>query len=181
MKFALQLFLRKSTDWKAFLNTVYNIWEDPPIAIWFVIMALMIWFDIPTFLANRNCEYRQINLMAQLAPKCKTNAQKIMINQTSCILSSGGGGVSTHGVSWRCYQFCIIITTSRSHDENSIWLLLSRAHQELRRGEVYFITKAPGFLLSEFENRANISLCNNLSSPFLIFKLFKTSGFKLSR
>ena len=118
------------------------------IAIWFVIMALMIRFDIPTFLANRNCEYRQINLMAQLAPKCKTNAQKIMINQTSCILSSGGGGgVSTHGVSWRCYQFCIIITTSRSHDENSIWLLLSRAHQELRRGEVYFITKAPGFLL----------------------------------
>ena len=141
------------------------------IAIWFVIMALMIWFDIPTFLANRNCEYRQINLMAQLAPKCKTNAQKIMINQTSCILSSGG--VSTHGVSWRCYQFCIIITTSRSHDENSIWLLLSRAHQELRRGEVYFITQAPGFLLSVFENSPTFHYA--ITYLFLCLNFSKTS------
>ena len=146
------------------------------IAIWFVIMALMIRFDIPTFLANRNCEYRQINLMAQLAPKCKTNAQKIMINQTSCILSSGNGGVSTHGVSWRCYQFCIIITTSRSHDENSIWLLLSRAHQELRRGEVYFITQASGFFLSVFENLATFHYAMTYHL-FLCLNFFKTSGF----
>ena len=141
------LSLSKSTHWKAFPNTVlqYQNLQYHASQPWFVIMAMMIWFDISTFLANRNCEYRQINLMAQLAPKCKTNAQKIMINQTSCILSGGVGGVSTHGVSWRCYQFCIIITTSRSHDENSIWLLVSRAHQELRRGEVYFITQTQAF------------------------------------
>ena len=80
----------KQIHWLEGISSYYLQYLRRPsniiIAIWFVIMALMIWFDIPTFLANRNCEYRQINLMAQLAPKCKTNAQKIMINQTSCIL-----------------------------------------------------------------------------------------------